>query len=54
MFAANFAVLAGRVASEQDCGQEELASCSKSLQSLTDTSELSFVTKKSELEKICP
>lgn len=38
----------------EECGQEEYAACSRPLQVLTETSELSFVTKKSELEKLCP
>ncbi|XP_037033664.1 uncharacterized protein LOC119072520 isoform X2 [Bradysia coprophila] len=38
----------------EECGQDELAACSRPLQVLTETSELSFVTKKSELDKLCP
>lgn len=38
----------------EDCGQEELVQCTKPLQVLSATSELSFVTKKEELDKLCP
>ncbi|KAJ6645587.1 hypothetical protein Bhyg_00793 [Pseudolycoriella hygida] len=38
----------------EECGQDELAACARPLQVLTETSELSFVTKKSELDKLCP
>lgn len=38
----------------EDCGQEELVQCTKPLQMLSATSELSFVTKKEELDKLCP
>uniref|UniRef100_A0A182YJC0 Uncharacterized protein n=1 Tax=Anopheles stephensi TaxID=30069 RepID=A0A182YJC0_ANOST len=38
----------------EDCGQEELVQCTRPLQVLSATSELSFVTKKEELDKLCP
>ncbi|XP_053679780.1 uncharacterized protein LOC128730727 [Anopheles nili] len=38
----------------EDCGQEELVQCTRPLQVLSTTSELSFVTKKEELDKLCP
>ncbi|XP_049539493.1 uncharacterized protein LOC125953763 [Anopheles darlingi] len=38
----------------EDCGQEELVQCTKPLQLLSATSELSFVTKKEELDQLCP
>uniref|UniRef100_A0A182QI27 Uncharacterized protein n=1 Tax=Anopheles farauti TaxID=69004 RepID=A0A182QI27_9DIPT len=47
------AVLVRQVITE-DCGQEELVQCTRPLQVLSATSELSFVTKKEELDKLCP
>uniref|UniRef100_A0A4Y0BIS7 Protein TsetseEP domain-containing protein n=1 Tax=Anopheles funestus TaxID=62324 RepID=A0A4Y0BIS7_ANOFN len=47
------AALVRQVLSE-DCGQEELVQCTRPLQVLSATSELSFVTKKEELDKLCP
>ena len=38
----------------EECGHEELVQCAKPLQVISATSELSFVTNKQELEKICP
>ncbi|XP_055598434.1 uncharacterized protein LOC129748011 [Uranotaenia lowii] len=38
----------------EDCGQEELIQCTRPLQVLSATSELSFVTKKEELDQLCP
>lgn len=38
----------------EECGQEELALCARPLQVLSETSELSFVTKKEELDQLCP
>lgn len=38
----------------EECGHEELVLCAKPLQVISATSELSFVTNKDELEKICP
>lgn len=47
------AILSDYVAAEE-CGHEELAACARPLRLLTETSELSFVTKKSELKSLCP
>lgn len=38
----------------EECGAEELVLCSKPLQVLTETAELTFVTKKEELDILCP
>uniref|UniRef100_A0A2M3ZEH8 Putative secreted peptide n=1 Tax=Anopheles braziliensis TaxID=58242 RepID=A0A2M3ZEH8_9DIPT len=43
-----------RQSGAEDCGQEELVQCTKPLQLLSATSELSFVTKKEELDQLCP
>ncbi|XP_058054325.1 uncharacterized protein LOC131205995 [Anopheles bellator] len=43
-----------RQVTTEDCGQEELVQCTRPLQVLSATSELSFVTKKEELDKLCP
>uniref|UniRef100_A0A336MH10 CSON015365 protein n=1 Tax=Culicoides sonorensis TaxID=179676 RepID=A0A336MH10_CULSO len=40
--------------SGEACGQEELSNCAKPLQVLSSTSELSFVTKREDLDKLCP
>ncbi|GAB0095740.1 uncharacterized protein DMENIID0001_111580 [Sergentomyia squamirostris] len=38
----------------EDCGQDELVQCARPLQVLSATSELSFVSTKEELDKLCP
>ncbi|XP_059622897.1 uncharacterized protein LOC132266078 [Phlebotomus argentipes] len=38
----------------EECGQEELARCSRPLQVLSSTSDLTIATNKEELNKICP
>lgn len=38
----------------EECGAEELVQCSRPLQVLTETAELTFVTKKEELDILCP
>lgn len=40
--------------SGEACGQEELSNCAKPLEVLSSTSELSFVTKREDLDKLCP
>lgn len=46
------AVLSG--AHAIDCGQEELLQCQRSLSELNEFSDLSFLSRKSNLEKQCP
>ncbi|CAO1431686.1 unnamed protein product [Diamesa serratosioi] len=38
----------------EDCGQEELVRCSKPLQMLQSTTDLSFTPRREELDKLCP
>lgn len=49
-----FATLFAGVSATEECGHEELVQCAKPLQVISATSELSFVTNKDELDKICP
>uniref|UniRef100_A0A1B0DBC4 Uncharacterized protein n=1 Tax=Phlebotomus papatasi TaxID=29031 RepID=A0A1B0DBC4_PHLPP len=43
-----------RVCQAEQCGQEELARCSRPLQVLSSTSDLTIATNKEELNEICP
>ncbi|XP_058465799.1 uncharacterized protein LOC131439143 [Malaya genurostris] len=56
VFSMAFVTMAVSIAqvNTEDCGQEELVQCTRPLQVLSATSELSFVTKKEELDKLCP
>lgn len=47
-------VTSNQAVSAEECGHEELVQCAKPLQVISATSELSFVTNKDELDKICP
>uniref|UniRef100_A0A1B0CUX2 Uncharacterized protein n=1 Tax=Lutzomyia longipalpis TaxID=7200 RepID=A0A1B0CUX2_LUTLO len=49
----HFSVTIRRSQGEQ-CGQEELARCSRPLQVLSSTSDLTIATNKEELNEICP